>query len=227
MHCVDAKLIHPLNHLCTSALTPITTYAAEFRAKEEAAFTAVTVISTIFVAGGLLVLGFFSVPQPNRPSALPPKLWCCVLFRFSIMRVIVGFVGVFASFAYISSALTLASAAVVLGTMQTLAGATAIVRGTAAAPCSHPLHAANLAIAASVFCFTDLMTFAFLQGELVLNLGIRSISRCILAEAKSLCVSGDCINHCLGLTLSACSSPGWSLLRTLTSVSRSLPWPSS
>lgn len=92
-------------------------------------------------------------PAPSPPLPPPPS----TLIRS------VGLAGTLASFALLSSVLTLAGGAVAVATMPGLEAAAQVARGRRLA-CSSPRHSANLAIAATVFgvleCFAYAAVFA-------------------------------------------------------------------
>ena len=87
-------------------------------------------------------------------------------FRMSVLRIILGAIGSFSSFAIITSILTLASGAIGVATLKSLEHASAVSHGRMAS-CSQPLHAANLAIAAIAFAVFEMILYSVIFSLVV------------------------------------------------------------
>lgn len=108
--------------------------------------------------------------------------------------------GIFASFSFLCSVLTLASGAVLVATMGSFNDAQAIALGRKAA-CSAPHHAMNLAIAALVFGLLELIGYVTLYAELVAfviiedNVGngrrLQNNGEEVIGYTSFLCVASD------------------------------------
>lgn len=135
---------------------------------------AVAAICGAIVVGGLSIFSFLYFTSANQNKTLASsgtpggstQAAVVFLYRVGILHIIIGTIGLVASFAYVSSALTLACGVVAVVTMRDLASAIEISHGRAAS-CSRPVHGANLAIAALVFCVTDLAVFAGIYATAV------------------------------------------------------------
>ena len=148
----------------------ITTYAEQFRAKSEAATAAVASVTAVGVSAVVAALAFLYYRSSNTPGVSAAEATLRFASRLSALRLGVGVFAAVSSFAFLSSILSIASAGVALAMLRDLPTAkqtsSAVVRGA----CSHPLHAANLAVAAAVFCLFDLVLFGALDFTVVPDL---------------------------------------------------------
>lgn len=143
----------------TQCPVPVTSYAEQFRTNEQTATTAVAVVSAVFVCGSLAVLYFW---RPTSRSS-PAEKTVGYLVRFNLLRLLLCAVGLSFSFAFISSALSAVSAGIALAGMRDLQTAVDLSFGRLRSSCSHPLNAANLAVAAIVFSLLEIVMFSVLD----------------------------------------------------------------
>ena len=156
--------------LLSQCPAPITTYAEQSRSTEVAVTAAVAAVSAVAVCGAIaafVYLRYSSISKAGVPAAEATLRFA---FRVSALRLGVGVVAAVSSFAFLSSVLTIASAGVALAMLRDLPAAKQTSSGLVRGACSHPLHAANLAIAAAVFCVLDLVAFGVLDVLVVPDL---------------------------------------------------------
>lgn len=142
---------------------PITTYAEQSRAAEEAATAAVAAVAAVAVCGAVAALVYLRFSSSSKAGMPAAEATLRFAFRVSVLRLGVGIVAAASSFAFLSSVLTIASAGVALAMLRDLPTAKQTSSGLVRGSCSHPLHAANLAIAAAVFCILDIVAFGVLD----------------------------------------------------------------
>lgn len=105
---------------------------------------------------GLLILGvlpalhFLRIRDVKSLCMSEPEAVVLFAWRVGILRIVFGALALGGTYALVSSTLTLCGGAVTVSTMRSLTAATRIVDGRSR-NCSHPLHGANLSIAAVVF----------------------------------------------------------------------------
>lgn len=115
-------------------------------------------------------LAFLRYRSINTPGVSAAEATLRFAFRLSALRLSVGVAAAVSSFAFLSSFLSIASAGVGLAMLRDLPTAKMASGGVVRGACSHPLHAANLAIAAAVFCLFDLVLFGALDFTVVPDL---------------------------------------------------------
>ena len=165
---IDPNFITP--HRSSQCPIPITTYAQQARTAEEAATSAVAAVSAVAVCGAVAALVYLRYSSISKAGVPAAEATLRFAFRVSALRLGVGVVAAASSFAFLSSVLTIASAGVALAMLRDLPTAKQTSSGLARGACSHPLHAANLAIAAAVFCVLDLVAFGVLDVLVVPDL---------------------------------------------------------
>jgi len=105
---------------------------------------AVASVSSIIVIGGIALSTVLRKFAPGANVITASEATVLFAFRISILRVIIGVIGLVSSFAFVSSILTMAGGAVAVATMRSLKFAIEVVGGRIVA-CSQPMHGANLA----------------------------------------------------------------------------------
>lgn len=144
----------------------VTTYAEQYRAKEETATTVVAVVSSVLVCGYLSVLFF----RPSTTHSSPAENSIAYLFRVNVLRLLLGIASLSLSFSFLSSALSVASSGLALAALRDVQTAVDISHGRLQSSCSHPLRAANLGVAAAFFSLFDLVVFGVLDFVIVPDL---------------------------------------------------------
>ena len=143
----------------------VTSYAAQARSNAQTATTVVAVISAVVVCGYIAVLYLRPTPRGTHEEETVEYL-----VRVNMLRLLLSVVGLSLSFSFLSSAMSAASAGVALAVMRDLPTAVDISFGRLQSSCSHPLHAANLAIDAAVFSILELVIFSGLDYVVVPDL---------------------------------------------------------
>lgn len=115
---------------------------------------AVAAICSLVAGGGLLIFILIRAFHPAAKSLSSAEANVIFCSRVGVLQIFIGIAGLASAFTTLSSILTLCGGAVAVATMKNLSFASDIANHRAAA-CSHPLHAANLAIAGIVFAAID------------------------------------------------------------------------
>ena len=136
----------------------------------------VAALCSLLVGGSILTFICLRAFAPGASELSTAEATVIFMFRLSALRIIIGLIGVVASFATVSSTLTLASGAVCVATMRDLKSSIEISHGRSPA-CSHPVHAVNLSIAAIVIGLAELICSVILYVLVLPN--FYDISFCV------------------------------------------------
>lgn len=90
----------------------------------------------------------------TSPESRNPEVAALFAWRIGVVCIIFGSLSLGGTFAFVSSILTLCGGAITVSTMRSFKSASRIVGGRSR-NCSHPLHGANLSIAAAVFSIAE------------------------------------------------------------------------
>ena len=156
------------------------------RAQANSGVNAVASVCTLLVGGGLLAFILLRNFAPGAKSLSAAEANVIFCFRVGVLQILIGIVGLVASFAFVSSVLMLACGSVVVATMKDLKSATEIGQGRLSA-CSAPFHGANLAISAIVFGVIDLLSGIAMRATVIPVFLYASSVSCTYSYGQASC----------------------------------------